>query len=71
MTREAVVQLVEGAAEELLPILGNAIQGLLAGKPPEQVLTHAERALLADLADKRLDAALAHKPPFPGTGITG
>jgi len=66
MNHAAVLGLIEDAAEVVIPVLGKAIQGLLAGKPPEQVLSQAERQLLADAADKRLDAALAHKPILPG-----
>lgn len=69
MTREAIIELLKEAAEELLPVIGKAVQGLMAGKPPEQVLTQAERDVLADQAQKRLDAALHHKPVIPGTGV--
>lgn len=62
MNRSDVIELIGKAAEEVIPIIGRAIEGLLAGKPPAEVLTVAERTLLADAADKRLDAALAGKP---------
>jgi hypothetical protein len=67
MTRDTLLELIEGAAEYVIPVIGKAVQGLLAGKPPEQVLDHAERQLLADAAQQRLDDALAHKPVIPGT----
>ncbi|HTJ17857.1 MAG TPA: hypothetical protein VL494_13850 [Steroidobacteraceae bacterium] len=69
MTRDAIVELLKDAGEELLPVIGKAIQGLIAGKPPEQVLSQAERDILADQAEKRLDAALHHKPIVPGSGV--
>lgn len=69
MTRDTVLELVENAAEHLIPVIGKALQGLLAGTPPEQVLSQAERQLLADAADKRLDDALAGKPVIPNRGI--
>jgi hypothetical protein len=69
VTRDAIVELLKDAGEELLPVIGKAIQGLIAGKPPEQVLSQAERDILADQAEKRLDAALHHKPIVPGSGV--
>ena len=67
MTRDTVLELIENAAEELIPVIGKALQGLLNGQPPEQVLNHAERQVLADAAQKRIDDALAHKPLVSGT----
>jgi len=61
MNRADVIELIENTAEELIPVIGKAIAGLLAGTPPGEVLSVAERTLLADAADKSLDAALASK----------
>ena len=73
MTKEAVIAVVEKIAEEaveLLPIAAKALEGLLAGKAPEQVLSQAERATIAKLSQDRFDAALARGKgsPAPGTG---
>lgn len=62
MKRADVLKLVEEATDELIPVIGKAIAGLLNGIPPSEVLSVAERTLLADAADKRLDAALEGKP---------
>jgi hypothetical protein len=55
---DQVVQELKDEALELVPIAVAALQGLLKGHPPEQVLSHAERQALADYAQRRLDAAL-------------
>lgn len=64
VTREALFGLVEKIAEPLVPIVFKAIDGLLAGKPPEQVLSQAERDALAEAADRAIDEAFGvpHKP---------
>lgn len=66
---DAVVQEVKDEAVELIPVALEALKGLLAGHPPERVLSHASREALAIYAQKRLDAALersAHKPNAGG-----
>jgi len=64
MTRDALLELVEKLAEPLVPIVGKAINGLLSGKPLEEVLTRAERDTLAEAADAEIDRAFGvpHKP---------
>lgn len=68
ISKERLLRIV---ADEVPDTLGDvvlrAIQGLLAGTPPERVVTAADRELLADYAQKRLDRALGNKLP-PGTG---
>lgn len=59
---------VEEVPETLTGIIFRVVEGLLIGKKPEEVVSHAERELLADYAQKRLDRALGPKP-VPGTGV--
>lgn len=62
MTRDALLKLVENLAEPLVPIAFKALDGLLAGKPPELLLNQAERDALAAAADKAIDEAFGVKP---------
>lgn len=65
---DAVVQEVKDEAVELVPVAFEALKGLLAGNPPERVLTRASREALANYAQRRLDAALERSGRKPNTG---
>lgn len=68
ISKEQLLRLVaDEVPESLVGIVFRAIRGLLAGDPPEAILSKAERELLADYAQQRLDRALGKKP-VPGTG---
>lgn len=69
ISKEQLLRLVaDEVPETLMGIVFRVVQGLLAGKEPKDVIGHAERELLADYAQKRLDHALG-KRPVPGTGV--
>jgi hypothetical protein len=68
MNRPALLELVEKIAEPLVPIVYKAIDGLLRGQRPEDVLTHAEREALAEAADAEIDRAFG-VPHKPNTGV--
>lgn len=68
VSRALLAKLAEELVEELVPVGISALRGLAQGKPPEAVLSQAERDVLARVGQKRLDDALAGKPPVPGTG---
>lgn len=71
MSRDALVQVVDKIADEaieLIPVAIKALEGLLAGKPPEQVLAHAEREVIARQAQKVFDDALKNAHGRPNTG---
>lgn len=65
--REVANKLIE-EAPELIPVAVKALQGLLAGDPPEKVLSHAERELIAQRSQRLFDDALKNAHGKPNTG---
>lgn len=69
ISKEQLLRLVaDEVPETLAGIIFRAVKGLVEGKEPKDVITAAERDLLADYAQQRLDRALG-KRPVPGSGL--